>query len=96
MYATPGLEDWAGNGGSRINQRIQQMLKRLCSDYGATGIVEAQVKTAGARPAAGSGGNGAGGGGGGAAKRARKRKVQEIDVKDEVKDGMEEDDELDE
>ncbi len=72
IYATPGLEDVAGNGGSRVNQRVQQMLKKMCAAYGVAGVVEDEVAAAS--------GKGQAEGGSVKEKAGKKRKVE---VKDE-------------
>lgn len=37
LYATPGLEPWRGNGGSIINNKLQQMLVRMEKGLGGDG-----------------------------------------------------------
>ncbi|WVW83959.1 hypothetical protein I302_105982 [Kwoniella bestiolae CBS 10118] len=45
IYATQGLQGVSDNGGNRINQKLQQMLKKFCAMYpGAEGLVEEQIK----------------------------------------------------
>lgn len=39
LYAEPGLDRWSKNGGSRINQKVQQLLKK----FGTTIPVVADV-----------------------------------------------------
>ncbi|RSH86753.1 uncharacterized protein EHS24_005025 [Apiotrichum porosum] len=94
IYATTGLEDVAGNGGSRINQKIQQMLKKLAAAQGRPDIVDDEV-------AANS--TARGGGAGGAPKKvkkeknaggpSKKRKVKVEDSDDDIKVKVSDDDE---
>ncbi|WWC62018.1 uncharacterized protein I303_104605 [Kwoniella dejecticola CBS 10117] len=57
LYATPELRGVSDNGGNRINQKLQQMLKKLCAAYpGAEGLVEAQIRSLKEAKANGSGG----------------------------------------
>lgn len=44
IYKTPGLADVANNGGSRINQRILLMLRKMCNDFGERGLVDELVR----------------------------------------------------
>ncbi|WVQ67629.1 uncharacterized protein L199_005832 [Kwoniella botswanensis] len=45
IYATPALRGVSENGGNRINQKLQQMLKKLCAAYpGAEGLVEEEIQ----------------------------------------------------
>lgn len=76
IYATPGLEDVNANSGSRINQRVQQMLKKMCGAYGVSGVVEAEVASA----SSGKGGSGEAKKG---SPKKRKGKHEEEEVKDE-------------
>jgi hypothetical protein len=44
IYETPELQPWSNNGGSKINQKIQQLLKKLGSTIpGAAEIVAEEV-----------------------------------------------------
>ncbi|KLT43983.1 hypothetical protein CC85DRAFT_326882 [Cutaneotrichosporon oleaginosum] len=80
IYTTPGLEAVANNGGSRINQRVQQMLKKMCAAYGLAGVVEEEVAAAsGKKEGAGRQSNGKGTG------KGKKRKIKD-EVKDELED----------
>lgn len=42
LYTTPELAPWSSNGGSSINQKIIQHLKKV-EKTGAAGIVEEQI-----------------------------------------------------
>ncbi|EKD00777.1 hypothetical protein A1Q2_04969 [Trichosporon asahii var. asahii CBS 8904] len=44
VYRAPGLSDVANNGGSRINQRLLLMLRKMCTDFGERGLVDELVR----------------------------------------------------
>lgn len=44
VYSAPGLSDVANNGGSRINQRLLLMLRKMCTDFGERGLVDELVR----------------------------------------------------
>ncbi|KAK4686729.1 hypothetical protein P7C73_g3396, partial [Tremellales sp. Uapishka_1] len=67
IYQTPGLEGVSENGGSRINQKIQQILRKMSP----AGMVEEEVKKLG--KGKGNGSKGAPGGAGG-----KKRKIKDV------------------
>ncbi|WWC94220.1 hypothetical protein V866_001060 [Kwoniella sp. B9012] len=59
IYATLALRGVSENGGNRINQKLQQMLKKLCATYSsAEGLVEEEIKHLKDSKAAGGGNNG--------------------------------------
>lgn len=60
IYATPDLAGVSDNGGNRINQKLQQVLKKLCTLYpGAEKCVEEEVEATKRSKSTGSGGNSA-------------------------------------
>jgi hypothetical protein len=63
----------AGNGGSRVNQRVQQMLKKMCAAYGVAGVVEDEVAAASGKAKAE----------GGSVKKENAGKKRKVEVKDE-------------
>lgn len=44
LYRAPGLGDVSNNGGSRINQRLLLMLRKMCTDFGERGLVDELVR----------------------------------------------------
>lgn len=44
IYSTPELSEVSGNGGDRINKKIQQALKRLIQVPGAEGILQEELE----------------------------------------------------
>jgi hypothetical protein len=45
LYASPELQAFSGNGGNKINQKIQQLLRKWCAMVpGAETIVDEEVK----------------------------------------------------
>lgn len=44
LYRTPALADVSNNGGSRINQRLLLMMRKLCNDFGERGLVDDLVR----------------------------------------------------
>jgi hypothetical protein len=44
IYASPDLTDWSGNGGDKINKKIQQLLNNLGTNIpGAEQVVKEEV-----------------------------------------------------
>lgn len=84
IYSAPGLEGVSENSGNRINQRVQQMLTKMCNQYAdvSGNIVKDAVQATTGRSRkrktsndgdGGGGGRGSGSGGGSGSGRGRGR-----------------------
>ncbi|WVR07089.1 hypothetical protein IAU60_004128 [Kwoniella sp. DSM 27419] len=44
LYAIPQVSGVNGNGGDRINKKVQQVLKKVCEGQGVPGLVDDELK----------------------------------------------------